>query len=245
MRVVVTESAEEFAQRAAGGVVEVVAGRHRAALGLPSGSTPLGLYAGLARRVREGEADLSGATVFAVDELHGVPGDHPATNASYFRERLARRVPLRACHVMDSSAADAAAECERFARLIEAAGGLDLVVLGIGRNGHIAFNEPGSPFDSRCRLVELTPSTREPYAALFGSPEAAPAHGLTLGIADLLEAPRVLLLASGGDKAAAVTQALERPATEALPASVLQRHPALTVVLDEAAASGLSYSSRA
>lgn len=236
MRIVIAENEREFAQRAADIVCEVVRQRPEAAIGLPSGRTPLGLYEQLARRVEAREADLSGVTAFAVDELHGLPADHPATNASYFRRHLTPRIPLRAFQVMDSASDSPQAECDRFRRLVEEAGGLDLVALGIGANGHIAFNEPGSPFDSRARRVVLDDTTREPYAEHFGSLDAAPAFGLTLGVADLLEARRVLLLVSGADKASVTAQALRGPVTEALPASCLQRHPAPTVLLDREAA---------
>jgi glucosamine-6-phosphate deaminase len=239
MRIEIVETPEEFARRAADVLCAAVRVKPAAALGLASGRTPLGLYAELARRVRVDEADFREATAFAVDELYGVPPDHPATNAAYFRRELTPHVPLRALHVMDSETADPGAECGRFCRLIDDAGGLDLAVLGIGKNGHLAFNEPGSAFGSRARKVALEPASREPYAEQFGSLESTPASGLTLGIADLLAARRVLLLASGPDKAEAVARALQGPVTEAVPASALQQHPDLIVVLDGEAAARL------
>lgn len=237
VRVTVVSNGAELARRAADVVFDAARAQPAATLGLPSGRTPLGLYDELARRVADGRTDFGSVTAFAIDELHGVPPDHPATNASYFRDRLTSRVPLRALHVMDSAAQDADAECARFARLIEDAGGLGIAVLGIGANGHVAFNEPGSRFDSRARRVALERSSRRQLAHAFGSLEATPAFGLTLGIADLLAAQAILLLAAGEEKAEVVAAALEGPETEALPASALRRHPALTVVLDRAAAS--------
>lgn len=239
MRIEVLADEQQLARRAADLVCNLARERPDATLGLASGSTPLGLYGELARRAREGRADLSGITAFAIDELYGVASGHPATNASYFRQRLTSQVRLRGFHVMESEAADPEAECARFLDLIEKAGGLNLVVLGIGRNGHIAFNEPGSPFDSRARRVALAPETRAAYAPAFGSLGATPAEALTLGISDLLVARRVLQLATGDDKAPAVAAAFEGPPTEALPASALQRHADLTVLLDRAAASRL------
>lgn len=241
MHIGIVDTAEEFARRAADIVCALARAKPDAALGLASGNTPLGLYDELARRVREGETDFSGVTAFAIDELHGVRRDHPATNASYFRQHLTRRVPLRAFHVMDGETEQPEAECERFRRLIDEAGGLDLVVLGIGVNGHLAFNEPGSRFDSRARRVALQQTTLEAYARLFRPPEEPPTFGLTLGIADLLAARAALLLASGADKAAAVAGALKGPVTEALPASALQRHPDLAVLLDREAAARLAH----
>jgi glucosamine-6-phosphate deaminase len=227
---------EEVAARAADVLGDVVSATPAAVLGLPTGATPLGLYAELARRVRDEGLDLSGVAGFAIDELHGVPPGHPATNASYFREHVTSRLTLRTLRLLDSEAPDPERECARFDALIAEAGGLDLVVLGIGVNGHIAFNEPGSPFDSRCRRVALERSTREPYVRRFGSIDATPSHGLTVGIADIMAARRVLLLAIGADKASIVARALEGPVTEEVPASVLQRHSAVVALLDREAA---------
>jgi glucosamine-6-phosphate deaminase len=240
MRTMIAASEEQFSRMAADVLCEAIEQRPDAAIGLPTGKTPLGLYDELARRVEEGVADLSGVTAFAIDELHGVAGDHPATNATYFARHVSPRIPLRALHVMAGDAGDPDAECVRFVRQIEEAGGLEVAVVGIGRNGHIAFNEPGSPFDSPARLVDLTEDTRRPYVEAFGSIEATPAQGLTLGIADLRAARRVVLLALGAEKADVVSQALEGAITEALPASVLRRHPHLTVVVDQPAGSRLT-----
>lgn len=230
---------EELAARAADLICRVIEEEPAAVLGLASGTTPIGLYAELARRAREGLVDFSHATAFAIDEFFGVPRSHPATNASYFRKHLAG-VPLRALHVLDSETRDAEEECGQLRLLIDVAGGFDLVVLGIGVNGHIAFNEPGSPFHSHARRVELAEPTRAAYAPAFGSLQATPRYGLTLGIADLMASREVLLLSAGDDKAAIVAQALEGPVTEDVPASVVQRHGRLTVVLDRAAASRLT-----
>ncbi|MEX1254177.1 MAG: glucosamine-6-phosphate deaminase [Dehalococcoidia bacterium] len=240
MRTMIGASEEQFARMAADVLGEVVANRPDAAIGLPSGRTPLSLYDELARRVDAGVVDLSAVTAFAIDELYGVPPEHSATNATYFAERVSSRIPLRALHVMASDPPDSDAECARFARLIEDAGGLEIALVGIGRNGHIAFNEPGSPFDSQARLVELSDDTRAPYIEGFGSLAATPSRGLTLGIADLRAARRVVLVALGAGKADIVSQALEGAVTEALPASVLRRHPHLTVVLDQPAGSRLT-----
>ncbi|MGB2694616.1 MAG: glucosamine-6-phosphate deaminase [Dehalococcoidia bacterium] len=239
MRIHIADDEREFARLAADLICDVIARRPNAVLGLPSGKTPLGVYDELARRVQDSRADFSAVTVFAVDELYGLPPDHAATNAHYFRKHLADRIPLRACLLMNSATDDPEAECARFARRIEKAGGLDLIVLGIGVNGHIAFNEPGSAFDSHARRVALDETTRAAYAGLCGSVEGAPTHGLTLGVADLLAAREALLLVTGANKASGVAQAIEAPTTETLPASALQGHPELAVVLDRAAASKL------
>ena len=232
MRVDVAASSAEFDRKAADAIREAARSRERAAIGLPSGTTPLGMYAELAQQ----PDGLETTVWFAIDELHGVARDHPATNATYFR----RHAPGLAVEVLDSESDDPDAERARFSRLLADAGGLELVVLGIGANGHIAFNEPGSAFDSRARRVALAAETRRQYAAQFASLDETPAHGLTLGIADLLSARRVLLLARGEEKAAAVAAAIEGPLTEELPASALRRHDDVTVLLDGAAASALA-----
>jgi glucosamine-6-phosphate deaminase len=239
MRCYVTNTPAALARQAAGIVCAVIERNPDAVLGLATGATPVGLYAELSARVRTGAVDLQNVTAFSVDELYGVPRAHPATNASYFARHLAG-VPLRALHVLDSEAIDPVAECARFRRLIEAAGGFDLVVVGIGVNGHIAFSEPGIAFDSRAGRVALAESTRRDYTQAFGSFEAAPAFGLTLGIADIVSAREVLLLATGTEKAGVVALALEGPVTDQVPASVLQKHAGLVVLLDSAAAARLS-----
>jgi glucosamine-6-phosphate deaminase len=235
MRIEIVEDAAALGRRTADLVSELARRKPACAIGLPSGATPAALYAELTRRVRGGEIDLSQAGAFAIDEFYGIPRGHPATNASYFREHLSP-LALRAVHVLDSESADTGAECARFLQDIAAAGGLDLAVLGIGVNGHIAFNEPGAAFDSRARPVELAEPSREAYATAFGGIDRVPARGLTLGIADLMASRQVVLLASGAAKAAIVARALEGPLTEAVPASALQLHPNATALFDRAAA---------
>jgi glucosamine-6-phosphate deaminase len=235
MQIVVVK-AEEFAAQAANVVCDAVAMNPRAALGLATGRTPIGMYAELKRRAATGAVYFEHVTAFAIDELHGVPAAHPVTNASYLAAHAP--APLRA-HVMDCAASDGNAECERFASQIEKSGGLDLAILGIGVNGHLAFNEPGSTLDSRARRVRLAASTREPYIEAFGSLDATPEFGLTLGMYELLAAREVLLLANGAAKAAIVARALDGPVTEDVPAAALQHHANVTVVLDQVAASGL------
>ena len=239
MRIEIVDG-QDFARRAAGLVADAIGRKRDAVLGLPTGSTPLDMYEELARRATASEIDLSRATAFAIDELQGVPREHPATNASYLARALAA-IPLRALRVMDSAASDPEAECARFAALVDSAGGLDLAVLGIGRNGHLAFNEPGSTFDSRTRHVRLEDSTREPYVRYFGSLDATPAFGLTIGMAELLTARELLLLVTGAGKAAIVARSLEGVISEDVPASALQRHANATVLLDRAAGAELHH----
>jgi len=239
-RLVLAADPADLGCRACDALADLLTRRRDAVLALPTGETPVPFYTELSRRAADGRIDLSEAVAFALDEWYGVPPTHPGTNAAFFRRWPP--LPLRALHLMRSDAPNAEAECRRFAALLREAGGLDLAVLGIGLNGHLAFNEPGSAFDSRCRPLALTEITRRSHAAAFGGLAATPATGLTLGLADIMEATDVLLLASGDAKAGVLRDALAGPVTESLPASVLQRHPRLTVIADRAAAAGLTAS---
>jgi glucosamine-6-phosphate deaminase len=223
---------------------ETVSGKVRekpeSVLLLPSGTTPLGMYEGLARMHREQGLSFSGVTCFNLDEYLGLPPDHPASYHVYMEENFYRLVnadPAR-IHVPDASAADPEAECERYEAAIREAGGVDLCVLGIGRNGHIGFNEPGARFDTRTRVVWLAESTRRVNAADFEEGQV-PERAITVGMGTIFEARAVLLLASGANKAHAAAAALEGEISETVPASMLQRHPETTFLLDREAASAL------
>jgi glucosamine-6-phosphate deaminase len=223
---------------AADAICEAVRAGPDARLGLPTGGTPILAYRELARREQRGEADFSRTTVYAIDEFAGVPAATPGTNASFYREYV--RIGVRALECPDSEAADLDAEIRRFAEGIRRAGGLDLCVLGIGTNGHVAFNEPGSDRDSCARVVTLEGASRRAYADAFGGHDRVPEQGMTLGVGDLFEARRILVLAQGAHKADVVRAAIDGAQTAAVPASWLQSHSHVTWLLDEAAASQLS-----
>jgi glucosamine-6-phosphate deaminase len=208
-------------------------------LGLPTGRTPIPLYQELVRRHRRGEADFSQATTFNLDEFLGIPARDPGSYRSFMERHLFSLVnldPARS-HLLNGTAADPAAECARYEAAIEASGGLDLQVLGIGANGHIGFNEPGRSLEARTHRVQLKAETRRSNAALFGGrADAVPAEALSMGMATILQARAVVLLAAGRRKARCVAGAVSGPLTTRLPASFLQIHPRVTLVLDEAAA---------
>jgi glucosamine-6-phosphate deaminase len=226
-----------LAQRAADIVCDVVARKPDAVLGLPTGSTPVGTYFELSRRSDTGACDTRRTTAFAIDEFLGVPRLAPGTNSAFFRQYL--RVPLRALHIPNSAAQDPEEHISAFAAAVKRAGGMDLCLLGIGTNGHVAFNEPGSAADSRAGVVDLCDETRRAHAPTFGSAEAVPGRGLTLGIADVMEARALLVLAAGARKAPIVARALEGAQSVEVPASWLRDHPAITWLLAEDAASAL------
>jgi glucosamine-6-phosphate deaminase len=212
MKVLVTADYQTLSSEAAGVVAEAVRLKPALALGLPAGNTPTGMYEELVRL----QLDFSRAKTFNIDEYVGLPPADPRSFHAYMRKTLFDRInlPQENIHFPDG----------KYEETIRAAGGIDLIVLGIGLNGHIAFNEPGSDLTSRTRVVALAPETVAPVR-----------QGITMGVATIIEARRVLLLASGTSKREVLRRALEEPVLESLPASALQLHSDLTVIADKAA----------
>ena len=204
-------------------------------VGLPTGATPIALYEELLRAGTAESASAAYPRFVAVDEFVEPRGAVPGTNRAFF----ARHLPGVDVRCPDPAAADPATEILGFAQEIRERGGLSLCVLGIGTNGHIAFNEPPSPVDAPARVVELTAESRQAHADAFGSPDAVPRLGMTLGVADILDAARILVLATGEAKAEVVARAIEDEPTADVPASWLQLHPRVVWMLDTAAASRL------
>lgn len=237
MRIEIVADEAALAVRAADLICDAVRADPAALLGLPTGNTPIQTYAELHRRVSAREANFAQAALYALDEFAGAAPTAQGTNSAFYAEHL--RLGQRSLHCPDPSTADPGTHIHAFAEAMRHTGGVDLCVLGIGVNGHIAFNEPGSLGDSRARVVDLTPASREAHAAAFGSLEAVPTRGMTLGIADLLEARGILVLAFGARKAAIVRDAVEGARTPDVPASWLQSHANATWLLDEAAAAKL------
>lgn len=224
-------SSDEVGAAAAAVVAEFVAAHPAGVLGVATGGSPLALYEALAVLRREGLA-TEGLTLVALDEYVGLAPEDPRSYRSYVRERIA--LPLGVAddrvHV---PAGRTAADAARYEATIAAVGGVGLQIIGVGRNGHIGFNEPGSALDSRTRVIELDESTRQANAPWFDDDLAAvPTHAMTQGIGTIMDARGLLLVATGAAKAAALTAALHGPVTVDLPASVIQRHPDVTVVAD-------------
>ena len=230
MDVVVLDDADAVGAHAAGLVLRSVEQDPQFVLGVATGATPLPVYRALARA----SGDFSAVRLVALDEYVGLPAGHPASFAAYVERELAVPLGIPPEHVVVPRGSAGTDLEGRIADL----GGVDLQLLGIGRNGHLAFNEPGSPLDSRSRVVALSETTRRDNARSFGD-EPVPTHALTQGLGTILEARQLLLLAIGAAKAEAVAAALTGPVTPDCPASVVQRHPRVTVVLDRAAASAL------
>lgn len=242
MNIVIVKDYEEMSARAAEHVAEFIRGRSPVTIGLPTGNTPTGMYRRLVEEHRAGKLDFSGVTTFNLDEYRGLAPDHPASFARYIKTNFLDHIniPPGRAH-WPSGTGDEAEACREYEAALAAAGGLDLVILGIGVNGHIAFNEPGTSFASRTHVVPLTEETRRIAAEgkNFARPEDVPEAGITMGVATIMSAKRVLLLASGASKARALAAAVAGPVTEDVPASVLQRHDDVTIIADEAAAAGL------
>ena len=237
MKVRVLPDYDALSDAAAAVVAERLRAKPSTVLLLPTGTTPLGMYRRLVGLYRSNELSFSLATFFNLDEYLGLPPDHPASYHVYMKENFYGLVdadPARV-HVPKGDASDPEAECRRYEAAVREAGGIDLCVLGIGRNGHIGFNEPGALFGSRTRVVRLAESTRRVNAADFEA-DRAPERAITVGMATIFEAREVLLLASGANKSEAVAAAVEGEVSEEVPASMLGRHPDATLLLDEDAA---------
>lgn len=210
-------------------------------LGLATGGTMEAVYANLIARHAAGQVSFARATSFNLDEYVGLSGDHPCSYWHYMRDKLFDHVdmdPARA-FLPHGDAADPAAEAARYEAAIAGAGDIGLQLLGLGLNGHIGFNEPTSSLSSLTRIKTLTQSTRDANARYFDDPEDVPRLAITMGIGTILRAQEVVLLAYGADKADIVAQMIEGPVAAACPASVLQMHRKVTIVLDEAASSAL------
>jgi glucosamine-6-phosphate deaminase len=210
-------------------------------LGIATGDTPMPLYSELARRVRSGQIDVSTGFLIALDEYVGLGSQDPRSYAAYVHTQVGAPMGIPAGNILvpDGLAADPDAEAEAFERRIGDLGGVDVQIAGIGSNGHLAFNEPGSPLDSITRVVTLSEQTRRDNARFFGSRSDVPQRAITQGIATIYRARSVVLLARGSSKATALAAALTGPIDTSIPASVLQRHPAVTVIADRLAAADL------
>lgn len=241
MEIVVLPTPEAACLRAARIVAATIRGKPDAALALPTGATPRAIYAELVRQHRAEGLSFAGVNAFTLDEYVGVSPRHPGSFRRTLEEALYRHVDLPAAqaHAPDGTAADLPDACARYEAQIARAGGLDLALLGLGRDGHIAFNEPTSSLQSRTRIKTLAEETRAANQAAFGH-EPVPRHALTMGIATILSARRCVLVALGEAKADAVARMVEGPLAAMVPASALQLHARATVIVDEAAAAHLT-----
>ncbi|MHC6230517.1 glucosamine-6-phosphate deaminase [Arthrobacter sp. MMS24-T111] len=240
MEVVILGSGRQAGRLAADAIEKLVRRKPDAVLGLATGSSPLPVYDELAARHLQG-LDFSRSSGFALDEYVGLPAGHPESYREVIRREFTNRVNIAPenVHGPDGTAEDIPAACAAYEQAIAAAGGVDLQLLGVGTDGHIGFNEPGSSFASRTRIKSLIEQTRRDNARFFNSLAEVPHHVLTQGLGTIMAARHVILLATGAQKAKAVRDFVEGPVAAICPASILQFHPHATVLLDEAAASAL------
>ena len=242
MEVVVKPTPEEVSKLAADRIAEVIRRKPRAVLGLATGSTPLRTYKELIRMHREKGLDFSQAVTFNLDEYIGLPKDNNQSYHYFMWENLFKHINILEAnvHIPQGMAQDIQQHCIEYEEEIFDHGGLDIQLLGIGSNGHIAFNEPGSSLGSRTRIKTLDEKTRRDNARFFNSIDEVPRYCITMGIGTILEAEKLLLLANGENKADAVMKTVEGPITASIPASAIQLHPNVTVIVDKTASGKLS-----
>ena len=239
MRIIKTKSYEEMSKKAANIIASVVTLKPDCMLGLATGSSPIGTYDELVKKYEAGDLDFSEVTTVNLDEYKGLPKENEQSYYYFMMDNLFRHinVPESSIHVLSGTASDSAAECAAYEKAIEAAGGIDLQILGIGRNGHIAFNEPADAFAPVTHVVDLTQSTIEANTRFFSSSDEVPRQALSMGIGSIMKAKAIVLIATGADKAEAVKAMITGPVTPQCPASILQLHPNVTIMLDAPAAS--------
>lgn len=242
MEVVVATDAQHLARVGADAIAQHIAARPAAVVGLATGSSPLRVYEELGRRVTSDRLSLRECRAFLLDEYVGLPPGHPESYRQVIEREFVDLVDIDGAKVEgpDGGAVDVPAACLDYEERIARAGGVDVQLLGVGSDGHVGFNEPGSSLASRTRLKTLTEQTRRDNARFFGDDvEAVPRHCLTQGIGTILDARHLVLIATGRHKAEAVHQLVEGPVSAMWPATALQLHPHVTVLLDDAAASRL------
>ena len=232
---IIIDNEENIARRAARRYVELLREKPDAILGGATGSTPLGLYAELARLCKAGEISFARARSFNLDEYVGLDGSHDQSYRYFMNENLFKHIDIDLANTRVPAGINTAIAAE-YDREIEAAGGIDLQLLGIGVDGHIGFNEPGTPWDSVTHVVELTENTREVNSRFFASLDEVPTHAVTMGIKTVMNARSIILMAIGKSKAEIVRAFIQGPVTTEVPASILQLHPAVEVYLDPEAA---------
>ncbi len=242
MEVVITSDEGEAGRLGADVVTELLRRRPDAVIGVATGSSPLAIYDELGRRIDAGELSLKHARAFMLDEYIGLPPDHPERYHQVIHRDFVAKVDIEPRHVHgpDGSAQDVPAACAAYERAIAEAGGIDVQILGVGTGGHIAFNEPGSSLVSRTRLKTLTERTRLDNARFFdGDADAVPRHCITQGLGTIMDARHIVLVAFGAGKAEAIRELVEGPIWASWPATILQMHPHVTVLVDAAAAGRL------
>ncbi len=238
MKVIITENYDEMSKKAAELLIDIVKNNPNAILGLATGSSPIGTYKNMIEDCKNNGTSYKNVSTVNLDEYVGLTADHDQSYAYFMRTNLFDHIDIdqKNTNLPCGSAPDAQAECDRYNKLLETMK-QDVQVLGLGSNGHIGFNEPGTPIDSVTHLVDLTENTIKDNSRLFASIDEVPRQALSMGIKNIMQAKSIVMVVSGKNKAAAVKGMVNGPITPELPASVLQLHPFVTVICDKDAAS--------
>ncbi|MED1489255.1 glucosamine-6-phosphate deaminase [Bacillus smithii] len=239
MRVVKVANYEEMSQKAAECIIRQVKEKPDSVLGLATGGTVIGTYQLLAKDHQKNGTSYRQILTVNLDEYIGISPEHEQSYHFYMKKRLFDhiQIPPENTYLPDGQAEDLEEECKRYDERIESLGGIDLQLLGIGVNGHIGFNEPGTPFDSKTHIVELSESTRKANARFFNTLEEVPKKAITMGIETIINSKKILLLASGLKKAPIIRKLFQEGITEEIPASVLKKHENVVLIADEEALS--------
>lgn len=237
MRIIITEDYENLSDEAAKVIIEAVKDNPYAVLGLATGTTPLGLYERLIADHKKNGTSYKHIRAVNLDEYKGLFATHEQSYAYFMRKNLFEHIDidLSNAYIENGTAEDEKAECERYDKLLESMR-QDVQLLGLGENGHIAFNEPNTPFDSMTHVVNLTPSTIKANSRLFKDISEVPKQAYTMGLKSIMSAKKILILASGANKAEAVYKTVKGEVNENCPASILQRHKNCTLIADREAA---------
>jgi len=246
MKVIVVQDYEAMSLKAAQIIASHVTLKSNSVLGLATGSTAVGMYDELVRMFERKQIDFNEVTTFNLDEYYPLNSENENSYHAYMNAHLFGRinVPSESIHIPSGMADNVEFECQSYEERIQDAGGIDIQVLGIGRNGHIGFNEPDIKFEARTHLVELDKKTIEDNSRFFSSIEEVPKHAISMGVKTIMHAKKIMLLASGIEKSDAIYEMIHGKIVPTLPASVLQLHPEVIVILDEAAASLLSFDAK-
>jgi len=241
VKVIIKPTSEEMSREAANIFADRIKNKPNIILGLATGGTPVKMYKELIKLNKDGKIDFSKVKSFNLDEYLGLSGDHDQSYRYFMNDNLFNHINIDKSNtsVLSGKAADPTAECKAYEDAIKKAGGIDIQLLGIGGNGHIAFNEPGSAKDSRTRVVDLTEETIKDNARFFKNASDVPRQALSMGNGSILEAKEIVLIADKASKADAIVKSIEGPVTEDVPASLLRNHPNVTFVIDKDAASKL------
>lgn len=241
MNVIKVKDYDEMSEKATEFMVDRINSLENPVLGLATGSTPEGLYQRIIEKHQQDEVSFKNVTTFNLDEYVGLEQNDSNSYYNFMNEKLFSQVDIAAdrVHIPNGVAADLEKECMEHERAIEQAGGIDVQVLGIGGNGHIGFNEPGTSFDSKTHIVDLDESTIQANARFFHSIEEVPTQAISMGIETIMNSKEILLLVSGEAKADATAKLLHGDISEDFPASILKKHENVTVIVDEAALSGV------